>query len=293
MNSSLPEVAILVDLDRYPIHELTSARTRDLVSGWRREFEQTGACNFPGFVTADGVAELTAEAHALMPQAYYKEYTRNFLFEFEDDATRPADHPGHQFWTSSSLQLADDQFGPDSPLRQFYEWDALTAFVAAVQGKAKLHRFADEFQALNIIALGEGEQGIWHHDSNECTVTLLIQAPESGGEFVFGRDTLRPDGSVDLDEVSRLFATLPEQLPRLERGSGTLTLFRGGCSVHRVLPVHGPRKRISAILTYDPDPERVADDEDNCRIYGARVERVLAARRAGASAPSASAPAPG
>ena len=76
-----------------------------------------------------------------------------------------------------------------------------------------MYRYADEFQALNVIALGDGERGIWHHDDNECTVTLLIQAPEAGGEFVYGADTASADGSVDLDAVSRVIGAPPRNAP--------------------------------------------------------------------------------
>jgi len=41
---------------------------------------------------------------------------------------------------------------------------------------------------------------------------------------------------------------------------------------------------ISAILTYDEQPDRVIDDEINIRIYGKRVESILASRRTGADA---------
>ena len=282
---SLPEAARLVDLDRHPIHDLDGARGRELIATSRAEFERTGACNLQGFVTPHAAAELAAEAEGLMPLAYRKTYTCNFLFEAEPDPSRLADHPGNRFWTWSSAQLADDQIGPATGLRQLYEWEALTELVAKVQGKIKLYRFADEFQALNVIAIGEGERGVWHHDSNECTVTLLLQAPEAGGEFVYGPDTRAPDGRVDLDAVRHLIeargrgaqpAGARQRHPHLVPG--------GGRSLHGVLPVRGPRERIRAILTYDPDPARVASDDTNRRIYGRRVERILDERRTGRAA---------
>ena len=274
----LPEVARLVDLERYPIHDLDNARGHELIAKWRAEFDRTGACNLQGFVTPAGAAELAGEALALMPIAHRTSWTRNFLDEMEGDPSRPADHPTNRFWTTSALQLADDQIGPETGLRQLYEWDALTEFVAKVQGKTSLYRFADEFQALNVIALGDGDQDIWHFDDNECTVTLLLQESEAGGEFVYGRNTMDPDGNIDLGAVRRLIDAPLEELQRLERGSGTLTLFRGGHSLHRVMPVRGGRNRITSIMTYDPDPDRVSNDRTNCAIYGPRVERILAER---------------
>ena len=274
----LPQVARLVDLDRYPIDDLASRRGRDVVAASQAEFDRTGACNLEGFVTPEGAAALAAEARALMPIAYRKTYTRNAYFN-EDDPSLPADHPKRIFWTTSGRQLADDQIGAETSIRQLYEWDTLTRFVALVQGKKKLYRMADEFQALNIIAIGEGSWNPWHYDHNECTVTLLLQAPEAGGEFRYGPDTRWPGGE-DLDAVRRLFDEEPGAARVLARENGTLTMFRGLFSMHGVAPVRGKRDRITAILTYDERPDCVDTDETNIGIYGPRVERLLARRRA-------------
>ena len=56
----LPQVARLVDLDRYPIDDLASRRGRDLVAASQAEFDLTGACNLEGFVTPEGAAALAA-----------------------------------------------------------------------------------------------------------------------------------------------------------------------------------------------------------------------------------------
>lgn len=63
------------------------------------------------------------------------------------------------------------------------------------------------------------------------------------------------------------------------RGAGTLTLFRGGYSLHGVTEVKGNKPRVTAIVTYNEEPGCVASDEVNIRIYGQRVERILAERR--------------
>ena len=266
----LPDVATLVDLERYPIHDLESVEVCELIATWRTEFNDTGACNLPGFIKQEGVASLVAEAKALIPDAHQWSYTRNFLSESEDDPTLPSDHPARIFWTTSTTQLFGNQISRQTGIRQLYEWDALTTFISRIQNKDKLYRFADELEDLNIIAVNNHESVIWHHDRNECTVTLLLQEPEAGGEFVYCRDTLAQDGTVNWEVVSNFLdfvsdlsepkdvltplSTTSPEVNWLERGSGTLTLFRGGHSMHGVLPVQGEQARISAVLTYDSDP---------------------------------------
>ena len=53
-------------------------------------------------------------------------------------------------------------------------------------------------------------------------------------------------------------------------------MFRGEFSLHGVTPIEGGRHRITAIFTYDEMPGRVSSDDINIRIYGQRVERILA-----------------
>ena len=48
---SIPEAARVVDLERYPIHQLDSPQGAALVAGWRRELDRTGACNLQDFLT--------------------------------------------------------------------------------------------------------------------------------------------------------------------------------------------------------------------------------------------------
>jgi len=47
-----------------------------------------------------------------------------------------------------------------------------------------------------------------------------------------------------------------------------------------VTEVVGARPRITAIMTYDEQPNRIIPDEFNVRVYGKRVEKILADRAA-------------
>ena len=252
----IPEIAQLIDLAQYPIHDAEAPKTKALFRIWADEFQRTGACNLRGFVTEEGARLLANEANKLQRVAYHRSGTFNFLFQEEVDASLPANHPARRFWTTASTHLAADQFDETSLLRHFYEWDAITELVARIQGKPKLYRFADEFQAINVIGLKEGQRTVFHHDDNECTVTLLLQTPEHGGEFVFGENTRTESGELDLDVIRRVMDGDPGVVKTLPRSAGTLTLFRGGCSIHGVTPVVGKRQRFTATLTYDTDPYR-------------------------------------
>ncbi|MEM7074516.1 MAG: hypothetical protein AAF484_05480 [Pseudomonadota bacterium] len=268
----------IVDLDRYPIADLDSGPGAAFLSECQASMERYGWCNLDGFIRPDALDLLKGEANTLLPTAETLRVERN-IYQGAIDPSLPEDDPRRRKFTHIAMQLADDQIPAETRLKQFYCSELLTDFVRRVQGKTHLYRCADEFQALNVVALPPGGWHAWHYDTTECTVTLLLQAAESGGEFTFLPDS-RTDEVEDRAAVDRLLAGDLSQAQSFSRGAGTFTLFRGGYSLHGVTTVEGEHPRISAILTYDEMPDRVIDDEINIRIYGARVKQILAHRGA-------------
>ena len=105
-----------------------------------------------------------------------------------------------------------------------------------------------------------------------------LQAAERGGEFTF-LPNVRSQTDENHEIVDQFLAGDMSHAKTFSRGAGALTLFRGEYSLHGVTEIEGNRPRITAIFTYDEQPGRVASDEINIRIYGPRVERILAERR--------------
>jgi len=62
-----------------------------------------------------------------------------------------------------------------------------------------------------------------------------------------------------------------ERVRTLKLQSGTLSLFRGHYSLHRVTEVHGSRQRLQAILGYSTKPDLVGSTESSVLHYGERV----------------------
>jgi len=272
----------LIDLDRYPIADLDRGAGAEFLAKCQRSMEKRGWCNLDGFIRTPALEQLNTEANDLLPTAEVLHVKRN-IYQGAIDPSLPEDDPRRKEFTHIAVQLADDQIPAETRLKQLYHSEILTGFVRRVQGKDQLYRCADEFQALNVVALHPGSWHAWHYDTTECTVTLLLQAAEAGGEFTFLPNS-RTDEAEDREAVDRLLSGDMSQAQTFSRGAGTFTLFRGGYSLHGVTKVEGRRPRISAIMTYDEQPGRGIDDEINIRIYGKRVESILASRRAGVTA---------
>ena len=266
----------LVDLDRYPILDLDQGEGAEFLLSCQQHMDEKGWCNFDGFIRSDALTALEQEANALLPTAESLTIKRT-IYQGEVDPSAPKDDPRRREYVHRALQLANDQIPTNTLIQQLYNSDLLIDFIRRVQKKPVLYRCADEFQALNVVALQPESWHAWHYDTTECTVTLLLQAAERGGEFAFIPNS-RTDESEDRDAVDQLLAGDMTKAQTFSRGAGAFTLFRGGYSLHGVTKVEGDHPRISAILTYDEQPGCVISDDINIRIYGKRVEKILAER---------------
>ena len=266
-----------IDLARFPIRDLACAQGQSFLAGCRADLAETGACNLEGFVRPEAAAAMADEALALLPLAYEKNTRRNAYFTKEDPSLPPG-HPLRAFFPLKMSQLANDAIPKTAAIQLLYEWDPLADFIRLVLGLDALYRIADPFLALNLTYLKAGDLQPWHYDHNEFTVTLLLQEPVAGGVFEYA-PRLRTDQDENFTAVKRLFDDAYDDVRTLSRRPGTLTVFKGRHAMHRVTEVRGERQRISALLSYDSQPNQFATDETNAFIYGPRVAAILAARR--------------
>ena len=111
----------------------------------------------------------------------------------------------------------------------------------------------------------------WHFDRSEFGVNLVLQEPSSGGAFDYHRLTRSEADPWAFGAVERVLRAAephaagggPARAASAERieglTAGSLVLFAGRLSLHRVSPVRGPRPRINAILTYESEPGQLAN----------------------------------
>ena len=266
----------LIDLQKYPVHDLNGASGEALLAECIQSMRHAGYCNLPGFILPDALNLMMDEIQPLLAVASRGTIRRN-VYGRPDDESLPASHPLRRFFEHHPLQLANDQIPAHFLLNQVYRSQYVINLVTAIQEKEKLYTYADEFQALNVVALDQGEWHGWHFDYNECTVTLLLQASEEGGEFIFAPN-IRSSQDDAFDSVEKfLDGNYPDTI-QLGRDAGTLTLFRGEFSIHGVTRIDGPTPRVTSIFAYDERPGRVAEDRINIQIYGDRVREILATR---------------
>ena len=244
--------AELVNLRRYPIDDLSSDAARQLALQCRRQLDETGACELSEFLTRDAVARLVKDGDALSPLAYHSLVTGTAYLEVPDESW-PADHPRRVFDQTSVGVIAYDLFPTHAALRQLYEWDGLMDFIAAALAKDRLYRYADPMGALNLAVMGAGERLHWHYDQTDFVTSIALRASEHGGDFEYV-PLIRSATEENYPRVKRLFEGSPDGIVRVPMQPGTLLLFEGRNSIHRVTPIHGDTTRLVALLAYDTKP---------------------------------------
>ena len=244
--------AELVNLRRYPINDLSTELARQLARHCRRQLDETGACELPEFLTRDAVAKLVQEGEALSPLAYHSVVTGTAYLEIPDESW-PANHPRRFFDRTSVGVIAYDQFPAHSALRRLYEWDGLMDFIAAALAKDRLYRYADPMGALNLAVMGAGERLHWHYDQTDFVTSIALRASERGGDFEYV-PLIRSAADENYTRVKRLLEGSQEGIVRVPMQPGTLLLFEGRNSIHRVTPIHGDATRLVALLAYDTKP---------------------------------------
>jgi hypothetical protein len=246
-----PPVADLVDLDRYPVHELAGAAGQALVEECRESLRERGAARLDGFIRADAVAAMATVGAGLAPLGYPNDDTHNVYFT-EIDETLPDGDPRRLRVRSAQKAVAMDLLPEDFGVKRVYAWDGLTSFVAAALSKERLFRSEDALDGCNMTVYEEGDELGWHFDNSEFSVTLMIQPAERGGVFEYVPHTRSPDDERHEDVAAVIRG---ERTPlELVSGPGTLAFFRGRYSLHRVSPVEGSTPRLNSVLTYASEP---------------------------------------
>ena len=242
----------LVDLERYPLDDLDGARALTVVAEGRAGLRRQGYAALPGFLRTEAVAALVAEAEALAPLAHRSRVDGTAYLAAPDESF-PDSHPRRALWPTSLGAVAYDQFPPTSGLRRLYEWDPLRELIRRLLDEPVLHRYADPLGALNLAVMVDGDELGWHFDQTDFVVSLALQSSERGGHFECAELIRRADDEC-YDAVASVMGGDPQGRVRVvAMEPGTLLLFAGRRSLHRVSPVGGPRARHVALLGYDTE----------------------------------------
>ncbi|TGT41203.1 2OG-Fe(II) oxygenase [Mesorhizobium sp. M8A.F.Ca.ET.165.01.1.1] len=256
----------ILDLDRYPLDREGSPEWDRLVQQSLAALAADGMFNLEGFLRPGIAEQAVREIKPVMDaRSHVHKRLHNIYFKPSIPALAP-DHPALRKVETISHTVCADQI-PGSMVMAIYEYEPLVRFLAATMGKARLHVMQDPLARANVMAYRAGEALNWHFDRSEFTTTLLLQQAERGGDLEYRTD-LRSDEDPNYDGVARLLEGRDPEARVLRMKPGTLNVFRGKNTAHRVTTVEGDRERMIAVFSYYEKPGVMFSDEERVGFYG-------------------------
>jgi len=259
----------LLDLEKYPLDRPDSSEYAALVEKCRADLAAKGMFNLPDFFKP-GVAQAAADmAKPAMDTASFRHARRHNVY-FKDAMPGVDDnHPAMVKSNTINHTLCADQLN-GNPVIDVYEWEPLADFLAATMGKDKLYPMDDKMACVNMQATRAGEGLNWHFDRSEFTTTILLQAPETGGQLEYRKD-LRTADDQNYDGVAAVLAGKDSEIKQIMPEPGALNVFRGVNTPHRVVPVEGRKDRVIAIFCYYEKPGVAFTTDEQMGFYGRTV----------------------
>lgn len=125
----------------------------------------------------------------------------------------------------------------------------------------------DALAKINVMAYHHGETLNWHFDPSGFTTTLLLQALKEGGDFEYRTD-LRTADEPNFDGVAKLLRGEDPKVQSITPWPGTVNIFRGINTPHRVTEIQGQRDRVVTVYSFYDRPGVVFSREEQMDFYG-------------------------
>ena len=251
----------IVNFEQYP---LSDSRFRTQCKG---KLDGAGVLVLDNFLTPLAIASIRGEGIDNQHLAYFTEKNHN-IYLSPADPEFLSDHPRNREVVSSKGCITTDQIPDGSELRVLYDALEFRDFLCAVLDIEELYDYADPLSSINLHYASNGQELGWHFDNSSFAITLLIQPPEYGGDFEYVKDVRDADQGDMNYQLSQkvLDGKIPTE--KLSLGAGSLVLFRGRNSMHRVTPVKGNQTRLLVVLAYNTEPGISLSESARMTFYG-------------------------
>jgi hypothetical protein len=259
----------ILDLDRYPLDKPGTSEWTKLVDRCKSDLSKEGMFNLESLVHPTALQKAVAEIQPVMDTLSFVHKRSHNIYFRKEIPELAADHQALAKVDTINHTVCADQIS-QSTVMWIYEWAPFIHFLSTVMDKPALYPMRDALARVNVMAYRDGETLNWHFDRSEFTTTLLLQAPEQGGDFVYRTD-LRTEDNPNYDGVAKLLQGQDDQVKTLNLTAGTLNVFRGKNTAHKVSTVHGNKERLIAVFSYFDRPGVMFTKEDQVGFYGRSV----------------------
>ena len=264
----MTDLAELLDLDRYPLHDPGGPDYANAVARARAALHADGCAVMGGLVRPAAVSLLNDEIIARKRTTHYSTQKINPYFHTTPDREFPDRHPVNTFIERSSGFIPGDAWDHSCATDIIFRSDALVRFLADCLEIPELHCYADPLAGLTANILEPGQQFSWHFDTNDVAVTVLVDPADAGGLFEYAPAT-RSASDENFDGIQRILEGDHSGVRTLDLRPGDLQIFRGRHSLHRVTRVGlGSTPRHAAIFAYTTEPGVIGRLARTLQLFG-------------------------
>lgn len=261
-----PALADVVDLDRYPLHDRHHPDYRRLVDDCRAAMEEDGCHSIAAVFRPHAIAECAAMVEGVADQTH-RPTAVGSIYGQAFDKTWPEGHPRRHPAVRRGGFICSDVLDPASALWTFFDAPEVTRFMEDAFDTAPLYQYADPISNMAINAMWNGDEFGWHFDSNEMTVSVMLQQPDGGGVFEYVPH-IRTPKDENYGAVAKVLQGDRTGVKTLTLNPGDIQLFRGRYTLHRVAPVVGPAARFVALPSWSSQPNQVGPVDRMLKSYG-------------------------
>lgn len=262
---SIQRIINSVDLNSYPLDNLSSSQGERLLEECDENLKKYGAVVLEGFLNKDAVDEIVEGLIGEIKNSYFCK-TQHNVYLVEDDESLPEDHPRNRKFTSTKGLLAYDQIPNESLLLELYEWPPLREFIARLMNVDALYPYEDPLSPVNINVNMDSQELNWHYDNSDFSITLMLQPAKEGGVYEYV-PFIRTEENQNYDKLENIISGKEKGVNKLSQGAGALVIFKGKYTIHRVTPTLGD-PRLVAVMSFSPEPGKTITTRTRQIFYG-------------------------
>ncbi len=257
----------IINYSCYPIDDTDDVKRRTTIEKVREQLADDGCAVIRDFFSKEGLQALLTEANERKADTYYSASKLCNVYLNDGDPKFPEDHPINVFIPRTNGFITADLFGDDTHSRQLYYWEPLKQFLCECLGKDELYIYEDPISNMIVNVSHSEQQFNWHFDTNEFTITMLLQPADSGGHFEYVPG-LRSTEDECYDEVDKVLNGDRSRVKRLDLNAGDLQFFLGRFSLHKVTENLGDTDRLLLIMSFSEQPGMVGSMARVKSLYG-------------------------
>jgi hypothetical protein len=248
----------IINTDKYPIFSKGTDGYAKLTARCQSELKATGLCVLDGFVNPEALAKMCMEANRSEPLAFYNTVRGNAYLK-DKDPSFPADHPINMEDETTLGAVAYDQIDPQDVIRQIYDSRQVLAFLGDALGRGEIFYYECPMGKINYSMMRDKDYLRWHFDQSDFVVSIPVQDCEGGGKYEYVYN-IRDKEHENFAAVKKVLEGDRSNVKILNTPPGSLVLFEGRYTIHRVSHIQGPKIRIMALLGYADKPGVTSTD---------------------------------